>query len=135
MKPKLNPNGSEILDLTPVAMPVSKFQSSNDMDLKLKAMVAMLLEERQGITEADLLDDETNWELPNETPENHYSDNMPTKKDLINEFKKFKTKKTRSVDDVPVDRKPAKTGLAKRVESSKQKLAETEQSESQDSDE
>lgn len=133
---KLNPNGSEILDLTPVAMPVSRFQSTNDMDLKLKAMVHQLLEERQLDPDQIELDDELDWESDEYDYVNQFVDRMPTKKEVISAITQFKkSKKTNTTDDeTPVVRKSAKPDRAKRVVQ-KQTVDDHDQSESEDSDE
>lgn len=136
MKPKLNPDGSEVIDNTPVAMPVSRFQSTNDMDIKLKAMVMSMLEDRREITEEDEIDELTDWELPDDKPRNNYSDKTPSKKELISELTKVKAKlRKKAMDARQSDgRKSHDDGDANRPQS-KNKVAKPAQSEAEASDE
>lgn len=138
--PLLNQDGSEIVDTTPVAMPVSRFQSSNDMDFKLKQMVDKVLEERRPISEDEILGDEIDWDLPDDRPINRYVDKMPTRSELNNAFKKFSRKKKQAESDddsdpsdIPQGRN-VRTGEAarkKQLAKNKNKQSESEE----DSDE
>lgn len=137
--PALNADGSEKVDRTPVAMPVSRFQSTNDMDIKLKQMVQAALADREPMSQEEILGEELDWEIPDDRPQNRFKDRMPTREELRNVYKKFKKQKqAASEDDAdPADIPKGRNVKPGRKVAGKNKLAKdhSEQSESDDSDE
>lgn len=111
---RLNPDGSEKLDLTPMSIPIRSFGLSADQ--KLKQMLKRELERDRERDETNL--DALDFELPNDGPTLHRSVETDfytaqQAKAAYREFKIKQSKKSKQTDgENPAVRKSAKTDPA-----------------------
>lgn len=103
-------DGSEVVDSTPMAVPIGLHHKSADM--KLKEMLARELE-RDRLPEETNLDD-LDFDLPDDTPRVHQSvqTNFKSKREILDELRESKLQKQA---DEKLVRKSAKTDRAKPV--------------------
>lgn len=94
INPRLNPDGSEILDLTPISVDLRVGYLSADM--KLKQMLQRELEKDREPDETNL--DDYDFELPDDTPQIHPSvqKNPQSKREILNVIKESKQKQKQS---------------------------------------
>lgn len=118
---RLTKTGAEILDCTPMSLPVSKFSQESETQQILQAVIQRELAKLRkdaGLEPQEEFEDEFDFDIEDDTPKptaiNRYSN--VTKRELAETAKNGKKQKKSTDDEVPVVRKSAKTDRAKRVE-------------------
>lgn len=120
---RLTEAGAEILDTTPLAVPIAKFSDQSETQLVLQAVIKREFEKirmAQGLEPIEEFEDEFDFDVEEEpiplATSNRYSNY--TKAELKEIAKRGKKQKQTEItdDEAPVVRKAAKTARAKHVE-------------------